>query len=190
MTDTRVQCEAKEILAELDNLQDIYLQCRSVFPTIDMGHVGYRHITTAPYYMRRGYVATMELKNPITSKFIERNRCIGKWVNENAIIRLYGILEHHGFMKKINHTLPGAKEVDLVRRMRNAFTKTSLNYRPKKQRNLILRNEVINHFRLDESNFTQGEIPTPINTVIEPSFDACREYIKAKCRTHNQSLAR
>jgi hypothetical protein len=188
MPEKKDHAETDSIIAELEKLQDLYLQCRAVFPTIDNAQVGCRHLVTAPYYLKRGYVASMELKEPITSEFIERNRCLGKWVNENAIIRLYGIMEHHGLLEKINHNLQGAKEVDLMRRMRNAFTKTVLNYTPKQAKNVRLRKEVIKHFVLEEKDFSQGEIPTPIDTVVEPIFNGCREYIVAKCLAHNKSL--
>lgn len=180
--------ETKPVLAEVDALKDLYLQCRSVFPTIDLSLVGQRKFTTAPYYLRRGYAATMELKDPISHEFIKKNLRLGKWINENAIIRLYGIMNHYGFIKKIEHNLPGANEVDLMRRMRNAFTKTSLNYKPHDPDNQKLRRRVISHFGLAEGDFSDGEIPTPINTVVEPIFERCKAYIRAKCKAQNKAM--
>ncbi len=188
MPEKEGEAELNSIIAELNKLQDFYLQCRAVFPTIDSAQVGCRHLVTAPYYLRRGYVASIELKEPITAEFIERNRCLGKWINENAIIRLYGIMDSHGLLKKINSDLKGAKEVDLMRRMRNAFTKTVLNYTPEKPENVKLCAEVIKYFGVEAKDFSQGEIPTPIDTVVEPIFNGCREYIAAKYQTHNKSL--
>jgi len=186
MTETRL-IDANVILSEVDALQDLYLQCRSVFPTIDPRLVGQCRFTTALYYLRNGYVATVELKDPISTEFIERNRRLGKWTNENTIIRLHGIISHHGLLKKIDHDLPGATEVDLMRRMRNAFTKTSLNYKPEDKENVKLRIQVIRHFELQEDS-SEGEIPTPINTVVEPIFNGCRAYIQAKCEARNKAL--
>jgi hypothetical protein len=180
--------EPESTIAELARLQDLYLQCRAVFPTMTQELVGHRHFITAAYYMRRGYAATIELNDPISAEFIERNRRLGKWINENAIIRLWGVMEHHGYLTKIDHTLKGWKEVDLMRRMRNAFTKTSLNYKPTRPQNVRLRAEVIRHFRLNEKEFADGEIPTPIDTVVEPIFNACRAYITAKSAAHNHRL--
>ncbi len=134
--------------------------------------------------MRRGYKAQIQLQDPITAGFIERNKRLGKWINENAIIRLYGIMNHCGFLSEIDQSLSGWREIDLMRRMRNAFTKTRLNYRPEDPDNIRLREAVIGHFGLKKEDFPEEEIPTPIDTVVEPIFKRCREYIIAKCAAH------
>jgi hypothetical protein len=128
-------------------------------------------------------MAHIKLHDPINTDFLERNRRMGKWINENAIIRLYGIINYHCMVGKkieIDKKLPGAREVDLMRRMRNAFTKTQLNYRPSDLENVELRNQVISHFGFNRVEFPEGEIPTPINTVVEPIFNGCRNYVSAK----------
>ncbi len=178
------------IIAELDELEGLLLQCRSVFPTLSKELVGHCQLRTAPYYLGRGYAAQIQLQNPITTEFIERNRRLGKWINENAIIRLYGIMNYYGFLEKIDQTLPGWRGVDLMRRMRNAFTKTPLSYRPEEPDNIRLREEVIEHFSLNREKFPEEEIPTPIDTVIEPIFKRCHEYISAKCGAHNKRMER
>lgn len=131
------------------------------------------------------------MKDPITPGFIDRHNRLGKWINENAIIRLYGILNYHGFLKNIDHTISGWQEVDLMRRMRNVFTKTTLAYKPDDPANIQLRERVIHHFQLRNEDFPEGkipdgEIPTPIDKVIDRIFKSCREYITAKCATNNQ----
>ena len=78
--------------------------------------------------------------------------------------------------------------MDLLRRMRNAFTKTPLNYRPNDKENMRLRKEVIRCFGLKEQNFPEEQIPTPIDTVVEPIFKACREYIAAYTAAHNKRI--
>lgn len=83
------------IVEELDELESLFLQCRSVFPTLTKELVGHRQFMTAPYYLRRGYEAQINLQDPITAEFIERNRRLGKWINENAIIRLNGIMSYY-----------------------------------------------------------------------------------------------
>lgn len=191
MSKASATSDPKEVVAELKVLKDLFLECRSVFPTIGEGMVGQRQFDTPPYYMIRGYNARVELSGPITRDFIDRNRRLGKWINENAIIRLHGIMEHHGFLsntEKIDQTIKGWKEVDLMRRMRNAFTKTPLNYKPRKQKNIQLRKEIIQHFGLRGEEYAGGEIPTPIDTVVEPIFEACCEYILAKSAVHNLPL--
>jgi hypothetical protein len=140
------------IVAELDELEGLLLQCRSVFPILTKELVGHRQFRTAPYYLGRGYAAQIQLPDPITAEFIERNRRLGKWINENTIIRLYGIMNYYDFLEKTDQTLPGWREVDLMRRMRNAFTKTPLNYRPEDPDDIRLREEVIVHSSLNRGN--------------------------------------
>ncbi|MCK4426862.1 MAG: hypothetical protein KAW16_00105 [candidate division Zixibacteria bacterium] len=166
------------VISEINALQDIYLHCRSVFPALTDEIVGHCEFTTAPYYLRRGYMAQIKLEKPITPDFLKENRKLVKWINENAIIRLYGIMKYHGFLNNIDQNSAGWKEVDLMRRMRNAFTKTGLNYRPEDPDNIRLKDEVIEHFKLNKNDFTEGEIPTPIDTVVERIFEACRKYIE------------
>jgi hypothetical protein len=179
-----------QIVRELDELEALLLQCRSVFPTLPKGLIGHREFNTAPYYSGRGYEARIQLKDPITAEFIEQNRRLGKSINENAIIRLYGIMKYYGFLKEIDQTLPGWRAVDLMRRMRNAFTKTPLSYRPDDPDNIRLREEVIKYFGLTKeirAPFSE-EIPTSIDSVIEPLFGDCRKYIEAK-RTNSEGAA-
>lgn len=173
--------EVNLILEELDELWSLFVQCRSVFPALTTKMLGERMFTTADYYLKQGYRAQIQLQNPIDSEFIERNRRMGKWINENAIIRLWGIMNHHGLFpkdKSIDQNACGWKEVDLMRRMRNAFTKTHLNYKPSNEDNIKLRKEVIRYFNLTDADWPEGEIPTPINSVVEPIFEGCRKYIK------------
>ena len=188
MTETASTFDFAPILEEVNRLESLLLQCRSVFPSLTKKMIGHREFPTAPYYMRRGYKAQIQLEDPITEKFIERNRTLGKWINENALIRLYGIMFYRGFLDKIDQSLMGWREVDLTRRMRDIFTKSRLNYQPNDAKNIRLREEVIKHFRLKKEDFPEGEIPTPIDAVVVKLFNGCREYIKAKYAAHNTSL--
>jgi hypothetical protein len=72
--------------------------------------------------------------------------------------------------------------------MRDVFTKTPLNYRPNDKENIRLRRKVIQHFGLREQDFPEDEIPTPIDTVVEPIFKACREHIAAYTAAHNKRI--
>ena len=170
----------KSAISEIEDLKTIYLQCRSVFPALSDSLIGHSEFTTAQYYVYRGFTARIRTGKPITQHFINQNTKLVKWINENAIIRLHGIMSYHGFLDSIDQSCTGWKEVDLMRRMRNALTKTGLNYRPEDPDNIRLRGEIIEHFELEKDLYRQGEIPTPIDTVVEPIFKSCREYIQAK----------
>jgi hypothetical protein len=170
----------EEIIAEIDALEDIVIQCKSLFPALSDNLVGKDSFPTPPFYRSRGHDAYIRTEKPITQKFINQYLKVGKWLNENAIIRLYGIMYYHGLLKKIDSTVNGWKEVDLMRRMRDAFTKTKLNYKPNDPRNTRLRKEVISYFDLPEAQFPEGEIPTPIDKVIRLIFEGCRNYVRGK----------
>jgi len=165
-------------ISEIKALENIYLHCRSFFPALTDDIVGHCEFTTAPYYLRRGYMVQIKTEKPITPDFLKVNRKLVKWINENALIRLYGIMNYYGFLDKINKNYLGWKEVDLMRRMRNAFTKTGLDYRPAVPDNVRLKDEVIEYFKLNKNDFMEGEIPTPIDTVVERIFKACQKYIE------------
>ena len=163
MTESQQPASQDDVLHELDELWSLFLQCRSVFPAMTESLLGKTSFTTGSYYLKKGYAAQVQLKDPIDADFIERNRRMGKWINENAIARLYGIMHHHKLLEEIDKTTSGWKEVDLMRRMRNVFTKTRLGYRPNSPNNQKLREEVVKHFQLDENDCHEEEIPTPIN---------------------------
>ena len=179
--------ESGTIYAEIDELYELLLKCRSIFPALSKDMIGMTNIFTPSFYAYHGFSAQIQLNKPISSEYIEQNRRLGKWINENAIIRLHGIMNYYKLTHEIDKSLSGWKEVDLMRRMRNAFSKTPLNYRPEDPDNIRLRDELIEHFKLIKNNFPENEIPTPIDKVIEPIFKGCREYIDASYRKHNRS---
>ena len=131
----------------------------------------------------------MRLERPITEQFIARQRQLGRWINENALIRLFGILHYRGVFQKLDRSLPGYTEMDILRRIRNALTKTPLDYRPDTGENRRLRDAIIQHFALGEHDI-QEQIPIPINKVIDPIFGACRQYIRAFAEAHNTQMVR
>ena len=179
--------DSADLLAEVDHLKGLLLECRAVFPTMDSRMIGQREFSTAPYYQRRGYRAQVRLEQPISAEFVERQRQLGRWINENALIRLYGILNHRGLFKKLDKQLPGYPEMELLRRIRNVLTKTSLDYRPGDAKNRRLRETVVQRFELEEHDI-QEQIPIPINKVVEPLFDRCKEYIRAYDHAHNNRI--
>ena len=166
-----------EVITQIDGLEDTLIQCRSFFPTLSKTLIGQKSFPTAPYYQAKGYTVFIKTKEPITQGFIDRYSQIGKLINEAGINRLYGIMEYYKFTKKINRKIPGWREVDLMRRLRNVFTKTKLNYQPNDPRNIRLRQELIKHFDVREDELPNGEIPTPINQVIMHIFEGCRKYV-------------
>jgi hypothetical protein len=169
-----------EIVSEINALKKIYLRCRSMFPGLPDSIIGRDEYMSPQFYVKQKYFIHVKTETPITKEFVDQNTKLVKWTNENALIRLYGIMHYHGFYKKIDKNCCGWKEVDLLRRMRNIFTKTVLNYKPDNIENIKLKKEVVKNFNLNIDNYKSGEIPTPIDTVVFKIFEACKKYIKEK----------
>jgi hypothetical protein len=104
--------ESADLLEEVDHLQGLLLECRAVFPTMTAEMVGRREFRTAPYYEQRGYNALIRLEQPITEEFIAQQLQLGRWINENALIRLFGIMNYRGLFRKLDKSLPGHAEMD------------------------------------------------------------------------------
>jgi len=172
----------ERIIAEIDNLQDIFLQCKSFFPALGDNLIGTTSFPTADYYAFKGYNVFINTKTPITREFIEKYAKIGKWLNENAIIRLFGILHYHKQVGKKNpllRDLPGYNDIRFCCWIRNVITKTRLNYEPESDDNTKLREELISHHGLRPEDFKEG-IPTPVSQVVEKIFKGCKTYLRAK----------
>jgi hypothetical protein len=171
-----------QAIKEIDELDDVYLSCRSVFPKIDKSMIGQTSFLTAPYYLLRGYNVTIDLGQPLTAEIIKKYRQVGNWINENAIIRLYGILHYYNFIGQnveIVKRIPEWKHVDLCRRIRNCITKSKLNYTPGEDSdNSKLRDEIISFYCLTSDEYEEGEIPTPTDTVIKPMIEGSKKYIQ------------
>jgi len=74
VTDQSNAIDIAEVREKLDHLESLLLQCRSVFPTLGQELIGQRAFMTASYYLSRGYEAQIQLKGPISTEFIERNK--------------------------------------------------------------------------------------------------------------------
>jgi hypothetical protein len=172
--------DVEQVISEIDELEDIYLKCKSIFPKIDESLIGHSSFPTAGYYRWRGYSVNVDIGAPITQQFIDEYAKAGNWINENAIIRLFGLLHYHGFVGKaeINKNISGWEHVRYCCWIRNVITKTKLNYEPDEESgNSKLRDEIIDFYRLNPAEYEEGEIPTPTNTVIQPMFVGCKNYV-------------
>lgn len=179
-------CNVDQIIAEIDELQDIFLHCRSFFPTLSDNLIGKTSFPTADYYVFKGYAVFIQTGDPITKDYINKYAKIGKWLNENAIIRLFGILHYHDQVGDNNPLLPdllGYKDIRFCCWIRNVITKTKLNYKPESDNNIKLREELISYYGLTPDDFKDGVIPTPVNKVVEKIFNGCKTYLKAKYKS-------
>jgi hypothetical protein len=166
-----LKLDVETVIKEIDDLQDVYLRCKSIFSALSPSLIGQTAFPTAPIYKRQGYNVSINTGEKITPEFIERYAEIGNWINENSIIRLFGILHYYGQVGnkiKILQELPGGDDVRYCCWIRNVITKTNLNYEP-------------------SDDYKEGEIPTPVDKVILAMFESCRKYLRAKYNSAEQA---
>lgn len=105
----------------------------------------------------------------------------GHWVNEAFVMRLWAVLDAHhiaGGSKRISMTLPGAKEVDVCRRLRNSFGHSTgtIHSSASKCLDRLLRSV----FALaDQESIFDGRFILSKETVLEPMRKGAHEYCVA-----------
>ena len=81
---------------------------------------------------------------------------------------------------KIDQSIDGWEEVDLVRRLRNQFAHSSGKYDPNDPEEKKLYERIVTFFKVslakDSSEAT--EFPLPIDVVLEPITEGCKKYIQ------------
>ena len=186
-----LKLDVEKIIKEIDDLQDVYLRCKSIFPALSPSLIGQTAFPTAPIYKWQGYNVSINTCEKITPEFIERYAEIGNWINENSIIRLFGILHYYGQVgnkTKILPELPGREDVRYCCWIRNVITKTNLNYEPSDDsRSNELISELVSYYKLKSDDYKEGEIPTPVDKVILAMFEGCRKYLRAKYNSTEQA---
>ncbi len=176
-----MKSKLEEIIKEMDAQFKKFVNCRAHFPYLNESVLGKKQLVTAPYYMKKGFEIFFHFNQAITEEHIIKSNEIGHWINQNFIIRLYALLEYHQIVSKkisIDQTIKGWEELDLLRRLRQFFSHTSGKYNPhdKDQKKLLQR--LTKHFKLSLKN--PRDFPISLDTVVEPLFKGCKEYVKGK----------
>lgn len=168
------------IIQEIDTLWNLHLEVRATFPNAKTKHVGLSKISSSSYYTKKGFNYELNFPKPLQEEDIIRLRHLGHWLNQSFLIRLYSILEHGeivGQKIKIDKDLSGNEELDILRRLRNAFGHTSA-YNPHDGEKAKLFKRIVKHFNLSDPK--PDELPIPIDQVIEPIYIAIKKYVKEK----------
>jgi hypothetical protein len=172
----------KELPIELDILQENFTHCRAYFPYMSPRNIGAEEMTTAPYYISRGFHITFQFNQPLNEAHISKNNEIAAWINQNFIIRLYALLESCSVTNKIDKSIDGWKDVDLVRRLRNVFMHKNGKYDPTDSRHKNLAEELKNHLGVSEILNNGTEFGLSIDTGIDPLFYGCKRYVQGLIR--------
>jgi hypothetical protein len=177
-----------KIFQEIDLLMEKYMRSKSLFPYVDETFVGKREMNTAPIYSDSGLKVRFHFSQPLTLNDVEKINEVGHYLNQNVIFRLYALLESYNlFATKIDQSIDGWKELDLVRRLRNHFAHTSGEYDPAGSKQKKLVEELVTHFKLGIKE--PQDIPLSINEVIIPLFNGCKKYIKDKFEKGNLKIS-
>lgn len=168
----------KELLKNLDILNENLINCRAYFPYMSQHNTGAIEIITAPYYGNRGFNIKFQFDQPLNEAHIAKNNEIAAWINQNFIIRLYALLDSYSATNKIDKSVDGWKDVDLVRRLRNVFVHKNGRYDPGNARDRKLAEELKKHLGVREILNNGNEFGLSIDTGIGPLFKGCKKYVK------------
>ena len=102
----------------------------------------------------------------------------GHWINEAFVVRLWAVLESHGFVgdsMSIIKGLPGAKDIDICRRLRNEIGHATGNVLDAKAQKLAERMRA--HYGLGARESVLGKkFILSKDTVLRPMFEGARSY--------------
>jgi hypothetical protein len=167
-----------ELINDMDDLWNNFLQVRATHPYMRPTHIGLTSYESAPYYKIKGLNFKVQFDKPLTKEDIERLNGLGYWVNQSVIVRLYALLEYYGVVskkRKINIEFEGHEEVDILRRLRKYFAHTGhYNETDREQKKIFDR--IVTHFKL--KSYDTDRFPISIDTVIEVIYKGTKRYIE------------
>jgi hypothetical protein len=173
----------RQIKIQVDQLH----QVRALFPHMSKDLIGHQQCRTAPLYRGFGYDITFSFAQPLTEEDIDRCHAIGDWINQSFVIRLWALLESHGVLgnegsgKKIDDSLAGHDEVDILRRLRHEFAHSGGHYDPNDTDERRLFERIVKHFgvTLEDHPPDHPGFPIPIDRVLMPLAEGCKRYVEA-----------
>jgi hypothetical protein len=175
--------DVNKITGEIDLIWKLHLNVRSHFPYVRKEAIGKRIIESSAYYEMHGFSIKYNYNKPIEEKDVSYLNHLSNWINQNALIRLYALMNYCGFVSEtisIDQNIDGWKELDLLRRLRNHFAHTDGRFNTCDDEQLYLVKEIVDYFNLNKS--TYDHIPINIDEVMEPIFDGCKRYLRKKLK--------
>lgn len=127
-----------------------------------------------PFYCATTPYSYVQLKTPLSPEIRTAHNRIGAWTNENFLIRLWAILESHGFTKPIRANARGSDAVRLLKRLRQHFAHGTGLYGKRKRDHRKLRCDLLKLFSVPGEH---DDIPTNIDYVMRPMFVGCLKYV-------------
>ena len=171
--------KTEDIFNEIDQINTIFRYSRSSCPYLDPKYEG--KAIEVPFNFPGGIQTIIKYRDPLTKEFISFNNKVGHFTNQNYIIRLYALIEYYKIIGndiKIDYTIPGADELDILRRLRNYFSHRSGSYNKDDPTQDELYKTIVEHFNL--GNVNSEDFPISIDTVISPLVYKIKEYVSEK----------
>jgi hypothetical protein len=175
--------EKDNIYREMDILWRNLNQSRGYFPCVDDSSVGRKILLTPPHYQAQGINIIHSFEEPLTAVKKDEMLRIGRWINQNFVIRLCALMESYHMLSntiKINFTLDGAEQLNIVRRLRNRFAHSSGRYNPDDKKDLETMELMRDHLGILIEGRTDW--PLAINTVLPKLLEGCRLYVREKSK--------
>ncbi|MHB9036374.1 MAG: hypothetical protein ACYC64_06880 [Armatimonadota bacterium] len=179
LQNARDRREAKNgVLDIIDVFRERLLNCRSILPRLDKSLVGHWAYPSPQFYEDYGYNTFTVLSEPLTQDAIDQRNALGHFINQSYLVFLYSVLDYHGVLGSIEQNLPGWKDVDVLRRLRNVIGHRVGHYDNNCKDHLDLYKKLQEHYKVDPGGQPENAqaFPLPIDQVLLPMTDGCRRY--------------
>jgi len=173
--------DIETLLSGLELLWENYTNCRAHFPYVTKESVGAKTVSTAPYYIRRGFDITFVFSEGLSPEETDKINEIGHWISQNFVVRLCALLESFSVLSNqisIDFSLDGAEHVNILRRLRNCFAHASGGFHPEDDTHRETLELMRDHLGISIENCSTW--PLAIDTVLEPLLQGCRRYAENK----------
>lgn len=175
--------ETDDLLEAIDIIWQNFNSCKAHFPYMPKEAKGAKEARTAPYYIRQGFDIKFVFSKGISEGAIEKINEVGHWINQNAIIRLCAVLESFHIVSntiEINFDLDGAEQLNISRRLRNCFVHSAGRYKAFESEHRKTLKIMKDKLGISIDGCTDW--PLSIDTVIQPLFEGCINYVKEKAK--------
>jgi hypothetical protein len=165
--------EIDNLCQEIERQWNIHLMTRAVFHS----HFGENNEYESPsFYKFNGFSFKVKLQEIKSERWLESSKGVGTWLNQNYVIRLYGILDS----KSIRKILPKPEVIDLLEILRMNVGAHSTGNRVSKKSQLKKATQIINKlFDINTDIHKVEDYNLSIDTVLEPMKTKVIEYLES-----------
>ena len=170
------------LLNAIDLLWKAFNHCKANFPAVSDDAKGAQILGTPGFYLNQGYDNIIhQYPKPLTDEKIQNINHSGHWLNQNALIRLYAVLDSHGAMQEIDSDIEESKYIELIRHLRNSFAHGSGKYNKSKRKHRKTMKKIGEVLGRNIDN--DSDWPLNIQTVLQPLFEGCKKYVEKRFGT-------